>query len=237
MINFKLQNALNWKQDILHLIYPNVCLICENELSNHQNNICSFCERDLQFTFFERYKEATLLDQLFWGRIQIVGTYSLLYFEKGKSAQPILHALKYKDKPEIGREMGMLIGERIEKIAKFQDLDALIPVPLHPKKLFTRGYNQSEKIADGISNILNVPVDNDFIQRFKQSETQTKKNRFLRWDNVQNKFLSNSNKNYKHIAVVDDVITTGATLEAIIRVIIENNPEIRVSIISLALTK
>jgi competence protein ComFC len=237
MINFKLQNVLNWKQDILHLIYPNICLICENELPNHQNNICSFCQSDLQFTFFERYKEPTLLDQLFWGRIPIVGTYSLLYFEKRKSAQPILHALKYKDRPEIGCEMGSLIGEKIKDLDKFKDLDALIPVPLHPKKLFTRGYNQSEKLADGISNILNIPVDIDFIQRFKQSETQTKKNRFLRWDNVQNKFLSISNKNYKHIAVVDDVITTGATLEAIIRVIIENNPEIRVSIISLALTK
>jgi len=121
----------------------------------------------------------------------------------------------------------------------FKDLEALVPVPLHPKKLFTRGYNQSEKLADGISNELNIPVLKDFIVRNKNTETQTKKGRFLRWENVENKFSvgRKSNENYKHVAIVDDVITTGATLEAIIQSIQKNNPEVCISVISLALAK
>ena len=125
----------------------------------------------------------------------------------------------------------------MKNITSFQSIDALVPVPIHPKKEFIRGYNQSEKLADGISEVLKVPVVVDFLERTKFSESQTKKNRFLRWDNVENNFKSKNRSHYKHIAIVDDVITTGATLEVIIRTIQENNPEIRISVISLALTK
>ena len=239
MTNFKLQNISKWKDDLIHLIYPNSCLICEKELSLKDEHFCTFCLNEFQYTFFERYTEPTILDQLFWGRVDIHSSYAHLFFEKGKSTQPILHALKYKDKPKIGVEMGKSIGENLKKLPSFNSVDTLIPVPIHSKKQFIRGYNQSEKIADGISEILNIPVILDFMGYAKQTESQTKKGRFLRWDNVENKFKANNKKSssLKHIAIVDDVITTGATLEAIIRLIRENNPEIRISIISLAITK
>jgi ComF family protein len=237
MTSIYLQKIKKIKNDLVHLVYPSICTICENELPSHQNFICSFCKTEFQFTYFERFSEPTPLDQLFWGRVKVESTYSYLYFEKGKSAQPVLHALKYKDKPEVGVEMGKIIGENVKNIASFQSIDALVPVPIHPKKEFIRGYNQSEKLADGISEVLNVPVVVDFLERTKFSESQTKKNRFLRWDNVENNFKSKNRSHYKHIAIVDDVITTGATLEVIIRTIQENNPEIRISVISLALTK
>ena len=237
MINFELKNISKWSSDLFHLIYPNTCLICENELPPSNKFICSFCHNDFNYTYFERYSEPTPLDQLFWGRVSVFSTYSYLYFEKAKSTQPILHALKYGDKPEIGIEMGKLIGEQVKQLSSFQGIDALVPVPIHPKKEFTRGYNQSEKLADGIAEILNLPVLINYIERTKNSDSQTKKGRFKRWDNVENKFISKNTTNFKHIALVDDVITTGATLEVIVRILQENNPELRISIISLALTK
>ena len=239
MLEKKRKIFQKWKSDLIHLIYPNSCLVCESELSIYQEHICPFCEQQLDFTYFERYHEPTILDQLFWGRVPLVGTYAYIFYDKHKSAQPILHALKYKNKPEIGFYAGTKIAENLKKIYAFDSVDALVPVPIHPKKEFDRGYNQSAKIADGIASVLNIPVVLDFIKSIKHTSSQTNKGRFLRWDNVEKKFSSTivTEKTYSHIALVDDVITTGATLEAIVRKIQENNPEIRVSIISLALTK
>ncbi len=239
MTTFRINKISKWNQDLLHLIYPNQCLICENELTRHQKSICNLCFSNLNFTYFEAYEEPTPLDQLFWGRVAVHGTYAYLYFEKNKGVQPVLHALKYKDRPEIGIEMGSQIGNKIKLLPVFSDLDALIPIPLHPRKKFIRGYNQSEKLAEGIASVINVPVDVDFISRTKYGKSQTTKGRFLRWDNIQGKFnfSPEGRKKHMHIALVDDVITTGATLETIIRLIHENNPEIRISILSLALTK
>ena len=239
MLVKKLKIISKWRTDLSHLIYPNNCLVCEIEISPNQNNICPFCESDLEYTYFERYSEPTILDQLFWGRVNIYATYAYLFYAKKKSTQPILHALKYKDKPEVGIELGIKIAKELEKINGFDSIDALVPVPIHPKKEFSRGYNQSEKLADGIASVLNIPILLDFINSNENTSSQTKKNRFLRWDNVEKKFSSKIlvEKSYSHIAIIDDVITTGATLEAIVRKIQENNPKIRVSIISLALTK
>ena len=236
---FRLKNLLSWTTNVIHLIYPNSCLICQKELIKSSDQICPFCKTELQYTYFERYEEPTILDQLFWGRVNLKATFALFFFEKGKKVQPILHALKYKYKPEIGVQFGQMIGRKLNDIEGFKGLEALIPVPLHPKKLFVRGYNQSEKLANGISNELNIPVLKDFIVRDKNTETQTKKGRFLRWENVENKFSvgKKSHQEYKHIAIVDDVITTGATLEAIIQSIQKNNPEVCISVISLALAK
>ncbi|MBI1836508.1 MAG: ComF family protein [Flavobacteriia bacterium] len=239
MSTFRLKNLLKLKEHLFHLIYPNSCVSCQNELIDFKDFICPFCAIDLKFTYYEKFKEPTELDQLFWGRVHLKATYSMFYFEKGKKIQPILHALKYKDKPKIGVQLGKKMGEKIKNIEAFKDLNALIPVPLHSQKLFLRGYNQSEKLADGIALELNIPVITDLISRTKNTESQTKKGKLKRWENVENKFSSSKNKakNLKHIAIIDDVITTGATLEAIIREIQKNNPDLCISVISLALAK
>lgn len=237
MTVFNFQPILKWQKDLLHLIYPNSCLVCDRELTIHQKHTCSFCKDDFQFTYFDRYSEPTPLDQLFWGRVQIKATYSHIYFEKGKSIQPILHALKYKDKPDIGVEMGKLIGSTIKNLTNFEGLEALVPVPIHQKKEFTRGYNQSEQLAIGISEIMELPVLNNFLGRRKNTASQTKKNHFKRWENVEGQFKLMGKTSYSHIALVDDVITTGATLESIAKEILADFPTIQISIISLALTK
>lgn len=236
--NFGSKTWLEIRRSISHLIYPDHCLICELELLKDASAICSFCDAEMHFTHFEKYTEPTELDKLFWGRIKITGTFALLFFEKGKSTQKILHALKYKSNPVVGVEFGEEIAKRIKSMNQFNDLDALIPVPIHPKKAFIRGYNQSEQIAKGMANVLAIPVDTHFLKKQEHTESQTKRGRFDRWDNVADNFvLRKQFKKPKHIAIIDDVITTGATIEALVRSIHKNYPEIRVSIISLALTK
>ena len=225
------------KDDLSHLIYPNICLICDKETPNKKVQICHLCETELHHTHFENYLEETKLDKLFWGRVQIEATYSLLNFEKENSTQAILHGIKYQNKKNLALEMGIRIGNQLLKMDKFDYLDCLIPIPLHHKKEYQRGYNQSLLIAEGISQITSIPYLEKALTRIKHSESQTKKGRFKRWENVQQTFLIDkiALKNYKHIALVDDVVTTGATLEACVQEIQNNYPELKISIISLAI--
>ncbi len=200
--------------------------------------MCDFCFAELHFTHFEKSESSTILDELFWGRIELRATYSLLFFEKERTSQNILHAIKYGAKPQLAIKMGELIGDKLNIVSAFNGLDALIPVPIHPKKKFQRGYNQSKKLAEGISNRTQVPVDSDYISKFRNTMSQTKAGRFGRWENVMHNFVpTDRTKDYKHIAIVDDVITTGATIEAMVRAIQQSNPDIAISVISLAMTK
>ncbi len=149
----------------------------------------------------------------------------------------MIHALKYEENQEVGIYLGKQIAYEIEESIFFKDIDYIIPVPLHPKKEFLRGYNQSESIAKGIGDALNLPVDLLSVVRSKHGSTQTKKNRFQRWDNVQSTFTTNrSIKLFKHIVLVDDVITTGSTLEAIAQSIRVIHPGVRISIVTLAIS-
>ncbi len=221
--------------DLGNLIFPNSCLACEKELSRFENHICSFCMADLSLTNFHLFTEPTPTDKLFWGRVEISATYSHLFFEKTKSSQTILFNLKYKNQPELGVYFGRMIGENLRKMSAFSSFDVLIPVPLHHKKEYIRGYNQSEVLAIGMAEKLNVNLDKTTITRAKHSDSQTKKSRFQRWDNVNEIFkISNKINSYKHIVLVDDVITTGSTLESIIHAIRKKNPDILISVVTLA---
>jgi competence protein ComFC len=230
----KLRESVN---SLAHFIYPEICLICENELSETQKHICSFCQLEFHFTYFESYIEPSPMDKLFWGRVALRGTYALLEYKKGQSVQPLLHSLKYKNRPQLGIQLGKEIAARIKDHPSFQEIDALIPVPLHPKKEFIRGYNQSEKLAQGIAEVLNVSLHSNFLNRTKHTQSQTNKNRFKRWDNVQNKFAIDltNRRPLKHIALIDDVVTTGSTLESLVKTINTYDPSIQVSVITLAI--
>jgi ComF family protein len=233
---FKLQ-SIQFKEAIQHLIYPNVCLICEKEVLNHSINVCPFCEMDFNYTYFETYDEPTILDKLFWGRVKIDRTFALLFFEKNKAAQPILHALKYKSRQEVGIQLGRIIGRKIE--SNFPKLDGLIPVPIHPKKKFMRGFNQSELIANGISELIEVPVYTNLVIKKDNTKSQTKMGKTHRWINAQEQYEWDKSKlqKFNHIAIVDDVVTTGATIESMAKSILNEFNEIKISVISLALTK
>ncbi|MDD2984236.1 MAG: hypothetical protein PHQ74_12695 [Crocinitomicaceae bacterium] len=232
--------VIKWKNDLLHLLYPDMCLICSQELPNSEVQLCHLCEHSLRYTYYETFQDASSLDKLFWGRVDLESTFALLHFEKQTSTQEILHQIKYKNKSKLAAEMGRRIGQKIQLDQnRFGGIDALIPVPMHPKKQYLRGYNQSELIAEGISKTTGIPVNKSFISKKSNTESQTKKGRFLRWDNVSEVFEINTSKmnDAKHLAIIDDVVTTGATIEACILKIRNELPNIKISIISLAATK
>ena len=223
---------------LFDLIYPKQCAVCSVELSKNDDLICYFCENDLAKTHFENYSEPTPLDQLFWGRIKIERTYAPYYFEKEGAVQKLLHQLKYGHKPKLGIKLGELIVKNAQP-KLFQGIDAIFPVPIHYRKEFQRGYNQSRALSKGISLHTGIPIDVRFLIKQKHTKSQTKRNKWLRWENVQETIttVNGLNHYYSHIIIVDDVITTGATLESLISAIQKNYPELRISVISFALTK
>lgn len=237
-VQYNSKNRFSWLDGLLHLIYPEICLVCDNELARSEKHICTSCYSNLHFTTFENYTEANATEQLFFGRVQLHAAYSLLYYEKTNSSKALLQALKYEHKPQVGQYFGEQIGLLLKDNSSYQTIDALIPVPLHPKKLRARGYNQSEQIAIGIEKHLKTPIATKVLVRAKNAKSQTRLGRFDRWDNVNDQFqITQEIGRYKHIAIVDDVITTGSTLESIIKDIQTQFPSIQVSVISLALAK
>ena len=224
------------KDRLFHLIFPEKCRVCAAELAPSDVHLCPFCTLDLDYTHFEKYSGPNAVEKLFWGRVPIQQAYAHLFYRKGGSTQHILHELKYAYNAQIGREFGKQIGNTLREQEKWLDLDFLVPVPIHPKKEFSRGYNQSALIAEGISASMGIPAHSFGLKKVKHTASQTRKGRFLRWDNVSNNFSLTTANGFqgKHIAFVDDVITTGATLESLIRTVLDKYPDIRISVISLA---
>jgi ComF family protein len=223
---------------IQHLVFPNLCLQCQQEISRHEKYICAFCWTQLQRTYFEAYEEPSSMDKLFWGRCEIYRTFAFFYFEKEKPIQKILHALKYGHKEPLGIFFGAQMGKLLSPIKNYHGIEALIPVPIHPQKEFFRGYNQSESLATGLSMVLKIPVLATLIVKKTNNASQTGKNRFLRWENAAEQFsLTNQKLIYQHVAIVDDVITTGATLEAMVQLLRTKHPHLKISLISFAIAK
>jgi ComF family protein len=218
------------------LFYPTYCPACGNALYRNENTLCLNCYADIPRTRFHHDPENEVA-QLFWGRVQILNATSFMYFTKGSRYQQILHELKYKGQKQIGFEMGKMFGTELQGTA-FACADLVHPVPLHSAKLRTRGYNQSEYIARGISQMLKIPVETGLIVRTADSKTQTRKSRYERWENVQGIFrVDNPPRLYnKHVLLVDDVITTGSTIEACANSILSFSG-VSVSIATLAYVK
>lgn len=222
---------------VLSLFYPDYCPGCGKSLNSGEHYICTKCISNLPYTYFNNSRK-NIVSELLWGRIKNFNkAFSMCYFDKNSSLQSLLHKLKYEKKPEIGVELGIYLGHELKK-SELKDFDIIIPVPLHPKKEKTRGYNQSQKIAEGISQVINKPVDSKSVIRIIFSETQTKKTKNERWENVKNIFVVKKPENLvnKHILIVDDVITTGATIEAITSQMGEI-PGIQISVASVAVSK
>lgn len=225
---------MSWLRDCIELIYPRTCGACNIPLLKEEQVICTKCLAELPFTNFYVLKENPV-EQLFLGRIPIETATTLLYFHKKGRTQHLLHLLKYKGRQDVGIYLGQILGNQLKTSDFYQHIDAIIPIPLHPKRQKQRGYNQAECIALGISQSMKIPVENNLVIRSVETKTQTKKSRIERWDNVAQVFQIQEKyaQTGKHYLLVDDVITTGATIEACAQILL-TIPETKISIAGLA---
>jgi ComF family protein len=220
--------------DFLSLVYPHVCMACGKSLFKYEKCICTFCLYHLPRTNFHLEKENPVT-MLFWGKAEVHSAASLFYFYKGGRVQQLMHQLKYKGQKDIGLYIGNLYGKELSKTALFNTAECIIPVPMHPKKQKKRGYNQSELIARGLSESMEIPVDTKTLVKTMKTETQTRRSRFSRWENVKEVFELKDHQHLagKHVLLVDDVITTGSTLESCL-LHLSKVPGIKVSVVSMA---
>lgn len=207
--------------DFLSIIYPHNCAACGNDVLGESHLLCWDCLNSLPLTMFESNPN-NLVTQLFAGRIPVEMATALLFFSKDSKVQHLIHQIKYKGKKNLGHYLGKLMGHAIQQ-ANWGEIDLIIPVPLNKKKAVTRGFNQAKVLADGISEVLQKPVVEVAVIRSKFTETQTKKSRTERWQNVEDVFeLGNiEGLENKRVLLVDDVVTTGATLEACGQVLLQ----------------
>lgn len=221
-------------EDFLSLIFPNLCLCCDQALVKQEKFLCTRCTIDLPRSHFHLV-EKNPVEQLFWGRVFIEKATSYYIFQKGSRYQSLLHYLKYKGFQEVGVELGRRFSAELLQNSYFDNIDFIVPVPLHPKKERKRGYNQSLAIAKGMAINLQKKIDSTNLYRKHFSESQTLKGRFERWQNVNELFDLHDTNRFanKHILIVDDVVTTGSTLEAC-ALAIQKSENVKISITTLA---
>ena len=221
-------------KDFISLIFPKICVSCGKSLFKNEHSICTYCAYHLPKTNYHLDNENPVA-KIFWGRANIFSAAAFYNFNKGGQVQHLIHQLKYKGRPEVGVAVGKLYGYELMQSDYFNTVTTIIPVPLHPKKQKKRGYNQSDCFAEGLSKSMNVEADFKTLYRESDSETQTKKSRFNRWQNVETIFQLRdlTTLQGKHVLLVDDVITTGATFEACAQTLLQV-PDIKISIAAIA---
>ena len=224
----------NWLYSILNLFYPRVCAACGEPLLKDEDTVCLKCRYTLPRTGYEHNPDNPVM-QSFYGRVHLHAATSCYFFAKSGKVQHLIHQLKYKGNKEAGVFLGQQIGESIKNEPLFQSIDYIIPVPLHPKREKQRGYNQSLVIALGIHEVTGIAVADKYLVRAVYTTTQTHKTAEERFKNVQNIFEVRFADELvgKHVLLVDDVLTTGATIEACAQVL-ENIPEITISVATAA---
>lgn len=205
----------NYLANFLHLFYPHNCEGCGTDIIGDAYFLCARCLHRLPETRFFQ-SPANPVEKLFYGRLRVTHAAATYYFTKDSLLQHLLIQLKYKGNKEAGYFLGRMMAYALMKTQRFRDVDVLVPLPLNRKKEHIRGYNQAALICEGIAEIWHKPVLKDVVERIKFTETQTHQNRVSRWQNMDGVFAitdENALKN-RHILLIDDVITTGATLEA-----------------------
>jgi ComF family protein len=220
---------------MLYLFFPRLCLLCKRPLIKDEQQICLHCFCDLPRTNYAQRTDHPILN-LYGGIPQIREAGSFLFFEKEGKAQTLLHSLKYYNNKELAMQLGRYAALEMQKDGVFNNVEILVPVPLHPKKERKRGYNQSEWIARGFASVYQCPINTDTLFRNIHTDTQTRKTSYERHLNVEKIFDIQNIETFsgKHILLVDDVITTGATTNACIRAL-TTTPDIQISLFSLAI--
>lgn len=227
----------NWIHSFLDLILPSCCIVCGCSLSQSEKYICTACNIEIPRTNYHLLPDNPV-EKFFWGSIPIERASSFFFYYRGSKFKHILYDLKYKGEKGIGVVMGEIVAAELLHSGFFQNIDLIIPVPLHKNKEKKRKYNQSERFAAGLSMVTGIPVDPALILRIEDTDTQTRKSVFSRWENVEGIFTVNQSEKVsaRHILLVDDVLTTGSTITACAKALhyIEN---LKVSVLTLAISK
>lgn len=223
--------------ELYRLFYPHVCSLCGTSLIKGEQFVCLYCYTQLPITTTHLSPHDNKVTQIFWGKMPVEYGLAFFYYQKHLGIQRLIHLLKYKNKPEIGIWLGRQYGIILKDYITLSNDFLLIPVPLHEKKLHLRGYNQAECFARGLSETLKIELRTDILRRKKYTETQTRKSKEERWSNVGEVFYAAQipSLQEKHCIIVDDVITTGSTIEACAQALREqNNVLISVCVIGVA---
>lgn len=215
------------------LLFPVICKGCGETSPTSGQVLCRACEAQLPRTRFEKDPENPVV-QMFWGRTRLEFATSVFYYRKGELLQNLIHKLKYKGSKETGAYIGELAGKILNNAEYSDEPDVIIPVPLHPRKEKSRGYNQTAILAGGINKATGLPVMDNSVVRTVHSESQTRRGRYERWENVEGifKVLHPDLLQDKHVLILDDVVTTGATLEALCQEL-HKIPGIRISALTI----
>ena len=224
-------------ESIINLFFPKVCSGCSSFLLSNENVICTLCRHEIPLTNHHLNPENDAFKK-FYGRIPVVHTSALFYFHKKGIVQELIHNLKYKGHEEIGAILGEWYAEDLKTIDLLQSVDEIIPVPLHRRKLKERGYNQVTAFGKALSSGLNIDYNGSILVRNVYSKTQSKKNLLGRTEGIESTFdVSFTEKDHnKHFLLIDDVITTGSTLEACSRALLKI-PGAKISIVCMAMAQ
>lgn len=222
--------------ELINLFYPKICQICDNPLLKNERVICLKCLHELPVTNYHLNNENPV-KKVFYGRVPVENATSLMIFKKKGSVQKLIHQLKYKGQQEIGSFLGAWLGAELVKIPAYNEIDAVIPVPLHKLKLRSRGFNQVEGFGKELAEALKIPYLDQALLKKSFSTTQTLKERLARWGNIEETFILARPQDIKnkHVLLVDDLITTGATLEACANTLKEAGG-VKISIATMAVT-
>ena len=209
-----MRNLLQPIADFFYLLYPHLCLACGTEAPPYKQDICTKCEATLPQSHFHKSKDNPFTER-FWGRVPLQTGAGMYLFSKQSRVAHLIHNFKYNGKKEIGVFLGRRYGHILKREAHFDDIDCIVPVPLHWKKERQRGFNQSEMFGNGLAESMEIPCIKNGLERLSHTESQTKKSRQARLENMQGVFAVKNGKalSGKHILLVDDVLTTGSTLE------------------------
>lgn len=224
--------------DFFDLLFPKTCACCDNLLVANERVICTFCRNELPLNnpYLENGNET---EKVFYGRVQIAHAISLLMFQKQGIAQQLMHDLKYRGNKIISSELGNWVGIDLLKTSWHKELEVVVPIPLHKRRLRKRGYNQVEGFGKNIAKILGIPYNNRCLVKVQANKTQVFKNLTARFKNVEHSFELNKKEALqlanKHILLVDDIVTTGATLETCAQKLLKI-PKVNISIATMART-